>query len=201
MNDSLDVYESRFGDGLVFPQAFVNQPRLFLQRAACFKFAAKMLGDTQPVLNLDAGDGFGAWILTQECGGCFAVEDDVSQRKKACETWRGETLTFGNSQALAAGVQTFSALVWLADEVPDQAPARLEIVLAKLDPMATALIGWGLNGRTAFDARILAQTMSARFRHCFTFTVEGAAVRPGSLDAGRPVLFLGAGLSNRGEQS
>ncbi|CAM2007646.1 hypothetical protein [Acanthopleuribacter pedis] len=197
MTQTLDDYESRFGDGLAFSQAFVKKPRAFLQRAACFKFATKMLGETGPVLNLDASDGFGAWILARECGACHAVVDDNEARFKAEATWRGDGISFGGSAALATRDQIWPALVWLTGDVPEDAFTRFERLLPKLAPMATVLIGWGLEAPDAVAYQDQAAVLKPRFKKCFTFFVSGAVIRPASPAAQGPLLFLGAGINNR----
>lgn len=197
MNQSLDAYESQYGDGLVFPQEFVTQPRAFLRLAACFKFASKMLGETHPVLHLAAGHGFGSWILAQECGACHGVEDDAGLRAQAQATWRGDVISFGDSAALAADARRWPALVWFETGLPSSLDARLDALLPKLEPMVTAVFAWNLAAEHGNGAPEQAALPAARFKQVFSFVVDGAVIRPAPFDATRPMLFLAAGLRHR----
>ncbi len=197
MNQSLDAYESQYGDGLVFPQEFVTQPRAFLRLAACFKFASKMLGETHPVLHLAAGHGFGSWILAQECGACHGVEDDAALCAQAQATWRGDTISFGNLAALARDPRLWPALVWFDHTRPDSLGASLDALCPKLDPMVTALLAWDLATENDGCAAEQAGLLAIRFKKVFAFVIDGAVIRPAqSLDS-RPTLFLAAGLRLR----
>lgn len=197
MSQALDEYESQYGDGLVFPREFVTHPRGFLRLAACFKFASKMLGETQPVLNLAAGHGFGSWILAQECGACHGVEDDAALRAQAEATWRGDAISFGDCAALANDARLWPALVWFDATLPGSLDVRLDALCPKLDPMVTALFAWDLAAENGGAAAEQAGLLATRFKKVFPFIVDGAVIRPAPVVGRRSTLFLAAGLRSR----
>jgi hypothetical protein len=93
----VDLMNSVIGDKRIplsgpFGQALTGDPERLLAELALYKFAAKMLGKRSRVLDLDAGDGIGTWVLAVECGAAHGVSADAG-----AAAWVDERATFGAS--------------------------------------------------------------------------------------------------------
>ncbi len=132
-----------FGD--VISYQFRHSPRRILFAMSYYKFAAKMIGKKQRVLEVGCGEGLGTWLLAKECGQAKGLDFDQEAILKAQENWREDNLCFECADFLSSNTKERYGGVVSLDVIehirPDHASDFLNRMAEVLDPYGVAIVG------------------------------------------------------------
>ena len=133
-----------------------GDPERVLAELSAYKFAAKMIGPDRRVLDRDAGEGLGTWVLAAECGSAHGVTPDAVAAEA---NWTDDRVVFTS----AAPAGEWDAVVALG---------------AGADPaeLAGCVAARGMAVASAPDPG----SFAAAFTHVFGFRAVGELIRPGA---------------------
>jgi 2-polyprenyl-3-methyl-5-hydroxy-6-metoxy-1,4-benzoquinol methylase len=73
---------------------FTHTPRRILYSMSYYKFASKMIGKAQKVLDVGCGEGLGTWLLAVECGKAKGIDFDEMAIEIGKKNWHDPRISF-----------------------------------------------------------------------------------------------------------
>jgi len=186
---------------------FDRTPRRALYCASYYKFAARLIGREQRVLDVGCSEGLGTWLLANECGSALGIDPDKAAVQVARQNWRDPRIEFTCGDFLAAEPGQYDAVVNF-DVIEHIFPEHAEDFLARLaenivaDGMA--IVGTpSLQGQAyasdvskaghvnVYSGERLEAAMRRHFRHVFMFAANDEVVHTGFLPMAHYLIAVG----------
>lgn len=73
---------------------FYNKPRKLLALLSYYKFAAKLIGKVNRVLDVKCGEGLGTYVLAKECGQTKGIDKSAEAIQSAASNFGDKNLKF-----------------------------------------------------------------------------------------------------------
>ncbi len=186
---------------------FLRSPRRALYYMSYYKFAAKMIGRNQRVLDVGCGEGMGTWLLAKECGHARGVDLDTEAIAVAQGNWIDPRIEFACTDFLTEKPGEWDAVVnfdVIEHILPENVGAFWKGIADNLTPYGVAVIGTpNLTGQVyasevakaghvnVYAADRLEEEMRRYFRHVFMFGANDEVVHTGYPPMAHYLLALG----------
>jgi 2-polyprenyl-3-methyl-5-hydroxy-6-metoxy-1,4-benzoquinol methylase len=144
----LKVKESFSGEkielGPYFTHILRNSPRRLLHMLSYYKFAAKMIGKNQEILEIGCSEGLGTVVLAESSKRCLAVDIDHFAIESAQSNFTSPRLTFATKDILKGVLGEFDAVVnfdTIEHIEPGMANEFLKAMVSNLKPNGMMVLG------------------------------------------------------------
>jgi 2-polyprenyl-3-methyl-5-hydroxy-6-metoxy-1,4-benzoquinol methylase len=175
---------------------FDHTPRRALYHLSYYKFAAKLIGSRQRVLDVGCSEGLGTWLLAKECGYAKGLDLDEAAIEIAQGNWGAEDIVdFACEDVLTAEVGEWNATTSfdvVEHILPDHANAFFRVIAGGLDADGMCIVGTpSLEGQryasavsreghvNLYDGPRLEEALSAHFEYTFLFGANDEVVHSG----------------------
>ncbi len=186
-----------------------HSPRRALHSMSYYKFAAKLIGKGQRVLDVGCGEGLGTWLLARECGWARGIDFDQESIRVAQANWQTAGVSFVCEDVLRLQPEPFDAVVsfdFVEHLEPERVSAFLRLVGRCLPPEGVLVVGTPNIRAQEFASPVaraghvncyspdrLETEMRTRFRHVFMFGANDEVVHTGFLPMAHYLLAVGCG--------
>jgi SAM-dependent methyltransferase len=186
---------------------FERTPRRAVYYSSYYKFAAKMIGHNQRVLDVGCGEGLGTWLVAAECGFARGIDSDEDAIDVAKSNWPEEKAEFVCADFLAVPSEQWDAVVTfdVIEHIrPENAGCFLERIAANLTSRGIAVIGTpNQTGQVyasavskaghvnVYSAERLEEELRRHFAHVFMFGANDEVVHTGFPPMAHYLIALG----------
>ncbi len=178
--------------GSYFSSLMHRKPRRLLDCLSYYKFAAKMIGSSKRVLDIECNEGLGSWLLAKECGFCCGIDADSAAIDVACKNFHDPSVQFISADFFEMAPQLFDAIVsfdLVEHFYPHQAQLFFQRVTESLSEHGVALFGtsseishqMGVHKKpnNLYTHQRFYAELSACFDHVFLFSASDEVVHTG----------------------
>ncbi len=174
---------------------FENTPRRALYYTSYYKFAAKLIGKNQRVLDVGCSEGLGTWLLAAECGYAQGIDLDEAAISVAKKNWQSERISFECADFLELKPKPWNAVVSfdvIEHILPENADSFFTGVTNNLTHNGIAIIGTPSQEGQQYASDIskaghvnvysyerLEQEMSRHFHNVFVFCANDEIIHTG----------------------
>ena len=196
--------------GPYFSYQLKHSPRHILFSLSYHKFAAKMIGQGNNILDVGSSEGLGTMLLADGAKRVLGIDIDGPAIEVAQRNFGGGIVEFKQADILADtlgemfdGVVSFDVIEHI---YPERAALYIKKIAQALHDDGVAIIGTPniAGDRYAsettraghvnlYDAQRLKREMAERFRHVFLFSVNDEMVHTGFTPMAHYLLAMGAG--------
>ena len=187
---------------------FHHTPRRMLYSLSYYKFAAKLIGPSQRVLDVGCNEGLGSWVLAKECGFCQGIDFDANAIETAQKNFPDPSIAFLHADFCTAPPSALFHAATSFDVIEHIAPDSVSIfwnsLCQSLTPEGMVIIGTPSLISQQFASPIskrghiniysherLEEEMSRFFEYTFLFSANDEIVHTGYLPLAHYFIAVG----------
>ncbi len=202
--------DRRVNLGPYFSYQLLNTPRRILFALSYHKFAAKLIGKNQRVLEVGCSEGLGTLLLAEFCKFCLGIDIDEASIQFAQENFTKTNLEFKCVDILSGKLGDFDAVTSfdvIEHIFPQNEENFLKALVENLSTEGMCVIGTpNINSDqyaspvtrsghvNLYSAERLEQSLSRHFRKVMIFSANDEVVHTGFTPMAHYLMGVGIGL-------